>query len=367
MNIKSRYVVLLGLGPAGLFLARQLKKEGICIYGICKPDDIGRYSNTLYKCYICTNAMELKKIISKISCSMQEKARAYVCSDGYLSMIIEQYPEIFKILDFSEPNEKILRLIEQKGKLMNFCQEIGVRFPTIYSIERGGIQFPVVIKPNIKHTTSSLPKITLLNSECELSCFLDKAMKNGLTSNDLLIQQAIHGDNDKEYGFGGYFRQGNPIASVYFIQARQYPQGVSCYTLEITDPVIKTKIDDIVYRFLKETRYSGFLQFDLKEDCFTKELFVLDINPRVWGSVGMLSKRFQHQSIFTGISVNNNQICWRFPLKELWSIRNKKNMSYSKCKNLRTKNSITVIDLFDKSDLKPFFMQPVIVLKKLFK
>ena len=49
--------LIFGMGPAGLFLARQLKRhEDASIVAIGKKDDIGRYSNTLSQFY-CTEEL----------------------------------------------------------------------------------------------------------------------------------------------------------------------------------------------------------------------------------------------------------------------------------------------------------------------
>lgn len=39
--------VVFGLGPAGLALSRILSCAGRDVYAVCRPDDIGRYSNSL--------------------------------------------------------------------------------------------------------------------------------------------------------------------------------------------------------------------------------------------------------------------------------------------------------------------------------
>ncbi len=369
--MKQKYYILFGLGPAGLFLSRQLKKESVKIYGIAKPDDIGQYSNAIDKCFICETSNDIKNAVWGLLKTVSDKVGAFICSDGYLSMLIDEFPEAFELLDFSEPNEKTLRLIAQKDKLMAMCEKCGVRFPKVYSAsELESIAYPVVVKPNTKQTTSPIPKVSFVNSKTELLELIRKAELGGIQMRELVIQQAIVGDNMSEYGYGGYFKEGKPISTIYFMQVRQYPQGVSCYTVEITDSSVKSQIDMTVKPFLRELNYTGFLQFDLKGQLADNQggvIYVLDINPRVWGSVGMLGKRYSDKSIFTGIATNHQQIRWRFPLKEIFSFRNKKNVPYSKCKQLLTNNHLTVIDLYDKQDLKPFFMQPMIFLKKLFK
>ena len=353
------------MGPAGLFLARQLKKENKIVYGIGKRDDIGQYSNTLKK-YFTTETIEgVKAAIEQIKKREKVKIGGYICSDQFLTMFLEKWPEIFSILDISEPGIDKYRLIFDKEYLISYCQNIGMSFPHIFKpndIKIGQVEFPLAAKPNIKRGHSPLKKVSIIKNIKELNDYLKLLTMVGYNIEDILFQQYIHGDNRWEYGYGGYFERGIPITEVMFVQARQYPQGVSCYTIEISNKELRSQIQQSVMPFIKKMEYTGFLQFDLKQDAETKKVYVLDVNPRPWGSISILSRRYSRQSVFHKKSEDTLYYAWHFPLKELVSFRNKNNVNYSEFKG---KNRSVVIDLLAWNDLKPFFAQPIITLKKL--
>ena len=120
--------------------------------------------------------------------------------------------------------------------------------------------------------------------------------------------------------------------------------------------------------FVKATNYSGFLQFDIKEDKNTGALYVLDVNPRPWGSVSMLLSKLKSDGVLWEINDAGCLCQWRFPLKELFSFKNKLNVSYADILAMKKGTRYNkIIDLFDKKDMKPFLMQPVVTLIKLFK
>ena len=361
-------VIVFGMGPAGLFLSRQLKKMNMRIYGIGKSDDIGRYSNTLTKYYTAESKNLVEKAISGILNETGNKPVGYICSDQYLTLFIEEYPIIFNLIDFIEPQEHLLRLIAAKDDLIQYCKTLGMKFPDEYDVtDLEHLPYPIAIKPNLKHGTSPIKKINFINNKQELLDILSYSESKELHKEDLLLQKVIAGNNQFEYGYGGYFKNGEPVNVIYFIQARQYPQGVSCYTIELTDRNIIDEIGRQTDLFIHATNYSGFLQFDLKKDSLTGEMYVLDINPRPWGSIGMLKSKCV-ESVFLPVTLSKKKICWRFPLKEIMSIKNKKNLSYKKCRGLKKEGEyVTTIDLFDKSDLRPFFMQPIVMILKLFK
>jgi len=363
--LAEKVIIVFGMGPAGLFLARQLNKENKIIYGIGKPDDIGRYSNVL-KGYYATETMDgVEEAINEISKQENRRIGGYICSDQYLTMFLEENPNLFKSIDMSEPGAEVFELIFDKERLINYCEKIGVQFPAIYSgkdIGCNSVEYPIAAKPNIKRGHSPLKKITVINNQRELTSFLNEATNAGYKIDEILFQKYINGDNRWEYGYGGYFKNGTPITEVFFVQARQYPQGVSCYTIEIVDELLRNEIRNATTRFLREIKYTGFLQFDLKQDELTRKIYVLDINPRPWGSISILTPKCVDISVFREKKDMGKRCCWHFPLKEAASFRNKKNVSYKECGKIG--HGSNVIDLFDKEDVKPFLAQPVVAIKK---
>lgn len=362
-KFQNKLCIIFGLGPAGLFLSRNLKRAGANVVAFCKIDDIGRFSNTITKYYITESGSEISTILLKILSSIDYTPIAYICSDQYLTTIIEDQPDILKLLNFAEPNEKLLRLIANKEALIEQCRTSNINIPLTFNLQDlNESVFPIIVKPNIKRGHSPIKKVTYINSTTELSSFLDNAKAHNLSESDLIFQQAIRGNNKYEYGYGGYFKNGQPIKEIFFRQVRQLPQGVSCYTIEIQEEDIKKKILSQTLPFIRNVCYSGFLQFDLKEDEITKKIYVLDINPRPWGSVSILSKYCKTATVFEKEERHTTKIVkWRFPLKEIFSFKNKNNLSYKEIANLYSGiKTATIIDLFSAKDIKPFIMQPFI-------
>lgn len=366
--------ILFGMGPAGLFLARQLKRAGFIVYGIGKDDDIGRYSNCIKQYYATEDIVKIKKVVNDIL-SGKGNVKAFICSDQYLTIFLEEWIEIFLILNFETPSYELFRLVGNKKALVRYCSDLGMPFPNECRIDKNTcideqIDFPVAIKPKIKRGVSPIAKITVVNSLEDLIQFLNSANKMGLATDDLVIQQYIPGDNRYEYGYGGFFRNGVAVVDVVFLQLRQYPQGVSCYTYEITNEKEIASIKQIAAPFLTATQYSGFLQFDIKKHENTGKFYVLDINPRPWGSVSMLEPKCHNSSLFcNGFVPEDVKVRWRFPFKEAFSFRNRKNVPYCDVSNVVDSNCDrrTVIDLYDSKDKRPFLMQVPIAVKKIVK
>lgn len=65
--MKERVVVVFGMGPAGLFLSRQLKRDGATVVAIGKSDDIGRYSNAISLFYEAESKPDVAKAVDCIT------------------------------------------------------------------------------------------------------------------------------------------------------------------------------------------------------------------------------------------------------------------------------------------------------------
>lgn len=361
--------LIFGMGPAGLFLARQLRHHNNrAIVAIGKKDDIGRYSNTLDKYYATEELVGIKEAVEQ-TIKEYDTVYPYVCSDQYLSFFFEKWPDIFNKLYFSSPDYETLRLFSDKDSLMSFCQKLNMTIPhSEYLANSYYNGMALAIKPLVKRGVSQMGKITVISSGEQLKAFKQRVVESGASLTDYIVQPFIKGNNLFEYGYGGVFENGKALVDMCFYQLRQYPQGVSCYTLEITDPVKVSAIHQAVDVFPRQTNYTGFLQFDIKEDETTGELYVLDVNPRPWGSVSMLSSKLSSNGQLWHVKERNKPCKWRFPLKELFSFKNRMNVPYSKIREMRSGNNYTyLIDLIDKKDLGPFLMQPVISIIKLFK
>lgn len=370
MNTKF---IILGIPPGGLFLARQLRKQWpeSMIFAIGDPiHDIGRYSKTIDRFYEVSSQNSVIMAIQRAYKEIGEGlVNAYFCSNPMLECVVGQYPIVFNFLTFENELELYRQLID-KNNLEEVCQRLNINRPKSYDLKEtvlDEIVFPVIVKPLEKGLANGASKCAFINNRQQLSGYLSKMNALKIKWNNLVCQQCVEGDNRWEYGYGGYFVNGKATIDICFHQFIQVPQGLCCYSREITDLNLEKKIKDLVNPFLEYTHYNGMIEFDIKQDANTKDLYLLDINPRPWRSADMLSAKLGDSTIFNPQPIRE-KVVWRYPYRELFARKNPKNISYSLCKSLtRGYKTVTHYTLSDKHDKKPSRMQLKEDLKDLIK
>lgn len=357
--------LILGISNGGLFLSRQLRQQWpeaiIVALGDPKRDN-GRYSNTINRFIPVRTAEEMRAtVLTLVKEYAGIRIRAFMCSNPMLEWVVLQYPELFELLDFENSNDVYLQFLD-KNRLDIFCSKLNVTVPKEISIvdksQFSSLPFPLVLKPKTKMASLGIPKFQLVHNSDQLVEFCQMIFSKGISVSDVVCQVFIAGDNRYEYGYGGYFLDGKPQIDVCFYQFRQQPQGLCCYTREIIDESLSKRIKRLVEPILATTRINGFVEFDVKEDASSSQLFLLDANPRPWRSSEMLKCKLENKTTIFSPEKENNLVVWRYPYRELLSTKNTRNVSYRDCKRLSKGRHVkSIVSMYDNSDKKPFLYQ----------
>lgn len=360
MSLHNPFLVL-GIANGGLFMARQLRKEypDAVIYAIGDPKDIGRHTNTIDRFFAASTEHEILSSIDKvIKLSNGEPIQAFMCSNPMLECLVIHKPETFKWLVFENSLDLYQRIVD-KTTVDQWCRKLGIARPKEYSLkdqDLSSIGFPIVVKPLEKANTVGASKCAYLNNQEALMKYMSITDGLGIHREDLVCQQCVEGDNRWEYGYGGYFKEGVPLIDICFHQFIQVPQGLCCYSREVTNAELERQIKNLVKPFLEDSKYNGLMEFDIKQDVHSKQLYLLDINPRPWRSVDMLAGKLGDSTFFHPEALGC-KVVWRYRYRELFRRKNNKNVSYADCKSLASGNMVTHFALCDKKDRKPARMQ----------
>ena len=180
------------------------------------------------------------------------------------------------------PDKEIFKKGYDKNELMKVCRENGFPHPFTVDLSEVTVEdetavadfpFPGLLKPNL---TSGGRGMTLVHNYEELkavypaihqqygACHLQQYIKAGGRQ----VKVQIMTDRD-----------GNPAYSSVIWKQRYYPVngGSSCCNITIDEPTTA----EICGQVLKKIGWIGFADFDLIENPDTKELLIMEINPRI--------------------------------------------------------------------------------------
>lgn len=146
---------------------------------------------------------------------------------------------------------------------------------TINEINLDNISYPVFMKPKESGTKKVPFKTKIIRNAKEFKL-------NSKYLSDCFVQEYLDNNNYDQIDIGGYFT-GHKDSLVSFKEKNQYPEGVASYITLYTSENCERIRENIAY-FLNTLSFRGFVEIEFKRNKINDDFFLMDINPRPWGS-----------------------------------------------------------------------------------
>lgn len=335
---RQRAVIVMGLGPSGLFLIRQLSQITEKIYAIGRDDDIGMYSRHVSKerRYWAATREKVQAAFARILEAEGEKPLLYISSDQYLTLLLEIGDDLGSFVELAGSDIDTLRLINNKERTVDFCREHHIQIPESFSFSQfEGMQtenFPVIVKWNEKVLGAGknpIGKVKVCVDRAKFCALAQQIRQAGVDPSSIHVQTYIRGNNGCQYSVGGYYQDGMPLACMTVNQIRQYPQGISAM-VQSAGGKLTEQLEKTSFAFARSVGFTGFLEMEYKVDAKTHIPYLLDINPRPWGWVSALGAAYtDFYKVLLGQrpASARQSVLWKSPMRCLLSVRNKKNVA----------------------------------------
>lgn len=329
--LNAEYVQSIALG-------KSFQKEGWRVVCFCSGKCTSGYaSKYLDERYVVPNVKTERVRFEKVLISYLTNHKVSLIipmiddSAEYLSKNKDRIESSFNTLCAVERWE-IFDLARNKQTLMELCRDHCIPHPRTTAITLDNIKdaskyigFPAVIKPNI---SAGARGITLVDSYEALLEFLPSIINQyGSCTLQQYVNQPKH-----YYNVMMYRNKEGCILGEAVIKIRRFfpiKGGTSCYAETV-------KMDSLCSdckKVLNILNWHGFADFDILEDELTKELKIIEINPRVPSSLqgavaaGVDFARFIISDLFGGMSPDvcykeGQQVRW-FGLDVLWFVFSK--------------------------------------------
>lgn len=278
-------------------------------------------------------------------------------------------PGMFKV-SIVAPDLTSFEICQDKLKTNQFAEKLGVRVPK--TLIFGSLEefkkniakidfFPIVLKPR---KSSGSRGIVYLNNKEDLLNSLNPEYieKYGFP----LIQEYIP-NGGKASGASFLYYNGEEVFGFCHQRIREYPPSGGPSTLAIS--VYDNNALSIGRKLLNSLNWSGLAMVEFKEDPRNSELVLMEINPRMWGTIGLaffagknfldsLLKVYLENAKPCEVDKSYNENCyfrWFFP-GDLMSILKDKRLNFKeKIQKILEKHDNVIYQIIDIHDIKPIF------------
>ena len=372
MNEKA---VVVGLNYQGLAVSRLLGQAGFDVYAFAIPYEMAwgefrssRYLRGKVKPYYGID--DLKEKISSVAKNATGggKLKVFITSSDSLAYLVSDGRELWeKYQVFSGPLTAI-DFFSDKAKMYQKCQESDIRtkrFCLLTDYRTSALDFPVILKRNVEKGLMDY-KCVKIEDERQLYEIVSGIPDD---SQQYIILQECIGPEFADIDMRGYAHGGQIIGYSVNLEARTYPDGVSSYIKEISDPQIVGPVYDQIRKLLEGSGLTGFFAIDMKCNLATGETYILDFNPRSPASVSSWVFKYKRSDL---IQLFRN-LDHPSPLAPVTSSVTWYNLSSDLKARKKTHEKLNVrellgakLDGWDAHDPLPFLLQPLwIVIRKI--
>lgn len=206
-----------------------------------------------------------------------------VCEELFL--VSKYRKELSKHVNMAIPEYSQILTAHNKDKWVPIAEQLGIPVPQMYTVSQlmnnprifDSLKFPVFIKPK---QGGGGWGINLYSSSEALKKALAENRHQALGWDRFFVQEKVRGPT---HCVAMLFSHGDLRAKVGYEQLREYPIGAGQATLRISKR--NEKAEAYLTKFLEHLGWHGICQADFVVDKQTGIPYLIDINPRFWGSL----------------------------------------------------------------------------------
>ena len=215
------------------------------------------------------------------------------CSENYVDMIINHKEELDNYYVIPTVDLDTLNKVVMKESFYEICEKLGINYPkTIilnkdnYLVEPINLKYPIVAKASNKAIYQRIDfegkmKVFIFKKYEELIDMLNKAFSAGY-DDDFVIQEYVKGTDANMRVLTCFADQDSNVifSSVGRVLLEEKGPDVTGNYSAIVN-TSDEKLVEAAKRFIKETNYIGYANFDVKYDDDTGDFYFFEVNVRL--------------------------------------------------------------------------------------
>lgn len=363
MKLSAKQILIVGAGPQALFLVREYSRLAYNVTLVGRENEIAMHSRYGKKVTV-ENEKDLVEKLSHLA-ENNQGMDCLVASGFYLAFLMDHYPDFFNHFNVLPKDTEALSVFLNKLNTYQLAEKVNCKCPksiilsdlnneTDYSL----IEFPQIVKWNRDIFLYEKPsfKTCLVHSVKDLKNLHQTLIKS---EKEALVMQAYLGEDlENNFSYGAYFQNGKLVAGICVNEVRHFRSGVSSVVEEYVGEYADLIADKSI-QLIGETQFSGFLDVEFK--IYKGEAYLLEVNPRPFGFIKIMKLKYPDLIPFIlgekeSHRKNPKRVKWINVLRDCVLIaKNPKKLLHML--SILFDFSNRTLDVWDISDLKPFFYQ----------
>ena len=284
--------IVLGGDYRGLGIARNLGRHGI---PVCIIHDVhtvaahSRFAERVTKWPPASDDETLRKLLALRSESAPGSWAIYPTTDQMTGLLARNHELLGKHFVVTTCRPDVIDIAQDKRLSHELARTNQLNYPrtwlprNIQDVEKLAPQFPVIIKPAVKHQDNPLvhDKAWKVNDKSDLLRQYQAATRL-LAADEIMIQDMIPGNGQCQLSYAGVMDKGQPVAEVVAKRLRQYPMDFGLHSTYV-ESVEDREVEQAGRKLVAALNYTGLIEIEFKRDPRDGSLNLLDINTRVWG------------------------------------------------------------------------------------
>ena len=291
--------VLIGADIGTYSIARSFYLEYGVVSKIFSQEVLGATNNSKIINQTTIPGLTSEKLIEELKKYAEEtkdvKKILLACSEWYVDIIVLHKDELESVgYIIPSVDKEILDSIVRKDNFYEICERIGVRYPETIVVNKDNYkdvkipwEYPIIAKNTDKNSWhyaefSGKKKIYRIKSYDELMDVLGRVY--GSSYNDtFVLQKMVPGDDYNMRVLTCYVNKKHEVIFSCLgqpILEEKTPGAIGNYVAIITRKMEKDILED-AKKFLKEVKYVGYANFDIKYDSTDNKYKFFEINVRL--------------------------------------------------------------------------------------
>lgn len=293
MNPGQVGAIIIGGEHPGLGIARSLGRRGVPICVIDDQHSVSEFSKYVSKVVRVKDLRDENQTVENVlEVGQRYGMKGWVLFPTRDETVVafsrhrDRLAEFFRV---TTPGWSTVKWAWDKKNTYDRAVELGIPVPNTYNPRTEGelsrlySRLPLAIKPAIKENFfyATGAKAWRAETPAQLHDLFLKAIRQ-ITPEEVLIQEIIPGNGERQYSYCAFFRDGKAHSTLIAKRMRQHPREfgrAATYVETIDFP----EIEELSERFLRSINYYGLVEVEFKQDPRDGQFKLLDVNARTWG------------------------------------------------------------------------------------